>query len=84
METDHGRLVRHLRGGANIPSGFELGDGGVYIAESTKISFLEDTNGDDRADRKKILLSGFGSGDSHQTIEFLCLEPGGRHLHGTG
>ena len=70
--------------GLNIPSGFELGDGGVYIAESTKISFLEDTNGDDRADRKKILLSGFGSGDSHQTINSFVWSPEGDIFMGQG
>lgn len=70
--------------GLNIPTGFELGDGGVYVGESTKITFLEDTDGDDRADRKKILLSGFGSGDSHQAINSFVWSPGGDLYMGQG
>ncbi|MEL6925669.1 MAG: PVC-type heme-binding CxxCH protein, partial [Bacteroidota bacterium] len=48
-----------------LPTGFELGNGGVYVAEQSNLLFLEDTDGDDRADRKKILLQGFGTEDSH-------------------
>tara|TARA_B100001115_G_scaffold183709_1_gene183432 strand:- start:692 stop:4546 length:3855 start_codon:yes stop_codon:yes gene_type:complete len=70
--------------GLNIPSGLELGDGGVYVAESTKITFLEDTDGDDRADHKKVLLSGFGSGDSHQTINSFAWSPEGDLFMGQG
>ncbi len=70
--------------GLNIPSGFELGDGGVYVGESTKITFLQDTDGDDRADRKKVLLSGFGSGDSHQTINSFVWSPDGDLYMGQG
>jgi putative heme-binding domain-containing protein len=70
--------------GLNIPTGFELGDGGVYVGESTKITFLEDTDGDDRADRKKVLLSGFGSGDAHQAINSFVWSPGGDLFMGQG
>ena len=70
--------------GLNIPTGFELGDGGVYVGESTKITFLQDTDGDDRADRKKVLLSGFGSGDSHQTINSFVWSPEGDLFMGQG
>ena len=70
--------------GLNIPTGFELGDGGVYVGESTKITFLQDTDGDDRADRKKVLLSGFGSGDSHQAINSFVWSPEGDLFMGQG
>jgi putative heme-binding domain-containing protein len=70
--------------GLNIPTGFELGDGGVYIGESTEVTFLRDTNGDDKADTKEVMLAGFGSGDSHQTINSFSWSPGGDLYMGQG
>ena len=52
----------------HLPTGFELGDGGVYVAQEPNLVFLKDTNGDGKADLKKILLGGFDSGDSHHAI----------------
>ena len=40
----------------HLPTGFELGDGGVYVAQEPNLVFLKDTNGDGKADLKKILL----------------------------
>ncbi|MBI2426099.1 MAG: HEAT repeat domain-containing protein [Candidatus Hydrogenedentes bacterium] len=51
-----------------IPTGIAPGDGGVYIANSTEILFLKDTDGDGRADRTRVVLSGFGTEDTHQII----------------
>ena len=54
--------------GLNIPTGLELGDGGVYVGQNTEILFLKDTDGDLIADEREVVLGGFGNGDSHQTI----------------
>src|SRR3546814_2622468 len=51
-----------------LPLGFELGQGGVYVTQAPDLVFLKDTNGDDRADLRKTLLSGFGTEDSHHTL----------------
>ena len=48
-----------------IPTGFELGDGGVYVSQQPNLMFLRDTDGDDRADERRIVLHGFGTEDSH-------------------
>ena len=64
-------------GGLNMPMGFALGHGGVYLAQDTDLLFLKDTDGDDRADERKILLTGFGTGDTHQNISNLVLDAGG-------
>ncbi|CAG5067301.1 hypothetical protein DYBT9623_00021 [Dyadobacter sp. CECT 9623] len=48
-----------------LPLGFEFGDGGVYVSQEPDILFLKDTNGDDKADTREIVLTGFGSEDSH-------------------
>lgn len=60
-----------------MPLGFELGDGGVYLAASTGLWHLRDTTGGDRADQRRLVLGGFGTGDSHQTINSLSWGFGG-------
>ena len=48
-----------------LPLGFEFGNGGVYVSQEPDILFLKDTNGDDKADQREVILTGFGSEDSH-------------------
>src|SRR5262245_25986237 len=45
--------------GLLIPTGLEPGDGGVYVAQSTELLHLKYTDGDGKADQKRIVLSGF-------------------------
>src|SRR6185436_16009431 len=54
-----------------IPSGVEPGDGGVYVGQSTELLHFKDTNGDGVADQKRIVLSGFGTEDTHHTLHTL-------------
>jgi len=49
----------------HVPTGIELGDGGVYVAQQPNLLFLKDTNGDDVADERSVLLTGWGTGDTH-------------------
>ena len=63
--------------GLNIPMGFELGDGGVYVSQQPNLVFLRDTNGDGKADERRILLHGFGTEDSHHSIHAFTWGPGG-------
>ena len=63
--------------GLHVPTGFELGDGGVYIAQQPNLMFLQDTDGDDRADVRRLLLHGFDSADSHHSIGAFTWGPGG-------
>ncbi|HLX63681.1 MAG TPA: PVC-type heme-binding CxxCH protein [Planctomycetota bacterium] len=51
-----------------IPTGIVPGDGGVYVANSTQILHLKDTDGDGKADVKRIVLDGFGTEDTHHII----------------
>jgi glucose/arabinose dehydrogenase/azurin len=48
-----------------LPLGFEFGNGGVFVSQEPDILFLKDTNGDDKADVREVVLTGFGSEDSH-------------------
>jgi len=64
-------------GGLHIPTGIELGDGGAYVAQQPNIAFLKDTDGDDVADQKQLILHGFDSADSHHAISAFEWGPGG-------
>lgn len=60
-----------------IPLSFELGDGGVYVSEEPHLVFLKDTDGDDRADFRRILFTGFGCEDSHHALHDFVWMPDG-------
>ena len=54
-----------------MPLGFELGNGGVYVSQPPNLVFLQDTDGDGKADSKEIILHGFGTEDVHHSISAL-------------
>jgi putative membrane-bound dehydrogenase-like protein len=51
--------------GLSIPTGMVFANGGLIVSQAPHMLFLKDTNGDDVADEKKILFSGFGTFDTH-------------------
>jgi putative heme-binding domain-containing protein len=57
--------------GLLIPTGVIPGDGGAYVANSTELLHLSDTNNDGKADRRRIVLSGFGTEDTHHLLHTL-------------
>lgn len=63
--------------GLNMPMGFALGNGGVWLAQDAELLHLRDTDGDDRADIREVVLTGFGNGDTHQNISNLKFDAGG-------
>ena len=63
--------------GLHQPTGFELGNGGAYIAQQPDILFMKDTDGDDVADVIVRKLVGFDSADSHHGISAFEWSPGG-------
>ncbi|MCA8987300.1 MAG: HEAT repeat domain-containing protein [Planctomycetaceae bacterium] len=60
-----------------IPTAILPGDGGVYVANSTELLHLKDTDGDGKADERRIILSGFGTEDTHHIIHTLKRGPDG-------
>jgi glucose/arabinose dehydrogenase/azurin len=64
-------------GGLQCPIGIELADGGVIVNNQREVLFLKDTDGDDAADVKEVILSGFDSADSHHVINAFTYGPGG-------
>lgn len=75
----HGRYhgCKTFADGLHQPTGFELGHGGVYVAQQPDILFLKDTDGDDKADVRVRQLVGFDTADSHHGIAAFEWGPGG-------
>ena len=68
--TGSGRAdkVTRVAEGLTMPMGFEFGDGGIYICDNTQLIHLRDTTGNGVMNERRVVLSGFGTGDTHQTI----------------
>ncbi len=49
----------------NIPTSLVFSNGGVIVSAAPDFLFLKDTDGDDKADLKEILISGWGTFDTH-------------------
>ena len=57
--------------GLLIPTGILPGDGGAYIAASTELLHMQDTDGDGVADKRRVVLSAFGTEDTHHILHTL-------------
>ena len=57
--------------GLLIPTGIEPGDGGAYVSNSTELVHFLDIDGDGRADERRVVLSGFGTEDTHHILHTL-------------
>ena len=63
--------------GLLIPTGIAPGDGGAYVANSTQLLHFKDADNDLKADSKRIVLSGFGTEDTHHILHTLRWGPDG-------
>ena len=57
--------------GLTMVNGMEPGDGGMYVCDYDELLHFRDTNGDGKADQRRVVLSGFGIGDTHQLINSI-------------
>ncbi|GAB5407120.1 MAG: hypothetical protein Aurels2KO_53510 [Aureliella sp.] len=73
--------VKIFAEGLNIPSGIAVGYGGVWVANAPDILFLQDTDGDDKADKTEVVVTGFGRKDTHELPNALTWGPDG-YLYG--
>ncbi len=64
----------------HLPIGFEFAPEGVYVSQEPNLVLLRDTNGDDKADVKEIVLSGFDSHDTHHAISAYSADPSGAFM----
>lgn len=51
--------------GLSIPTGMVFANGGLIVSQAPDMLFLKDTDGDDKADVRKVLFTGFGTFDTH-------------------
>ena len=51
--------------GLNIPTGLVLVNEGVIVAQAPDFIFFKDTTGDGKADYREVLISGWGTFDTH-------------------
>ncbi|SMG53390.1 PVC-type heme-binding CxxCH protein [Arenibacter troitsensis] len=49
----------------NIPTSFTFVNGGILVSQAPYFLFLKDTDGDDKADVKEIVINGWGVFDTH-------------------
>ena len=86
-DTDHdGKADKQttFADGLQLPLGFEFAPEGVYLSQGTNFVLLKDTNGDDKADTKEILLSGFDDHDTHHAHHAYTTDPSGAIYMGQG
>ena len=70
--------------GLHLPMGFEFGTDGVYVSQGYSLVHLIDTNGDDKADVREVIMSGFDDHDTHHAISGFCADPSGAIYMGEG
>lgn len=63
--------------GLLIPTGIEPGDGGAYVANSTELLHLSASKPGGKADKTRVLLSGFGTEDTHHILHTFRWGPDG-------
>src|SRR5262249_17816937 len=63
--------------GLSIPTRLVHAAGGLIAAQAPDLLFLQDTDGDDRADVRKVLFTGWGTRDTHSGPSSMRLGAGG-------
>ena len=59
----------------NLPTSLVFANGGVIVSAAPHMLFLKDTNGDDKADVRQILSTGWGIRDTHAGPSNLMYGP---------
>lgn len=63
--------------GLNLATAVLCGYDGVFIGQAPNLFFFRDTNGDDKADEYKAVLTGFGLEDRHELLNSFTWGPDG-------
>ena len=66
-KTGLARKSRVVVDGLMVPTGMMPGDGGVYVGQAESLLHFRVPAGDGKAE-KRVLLSGFGTADTHHTL----------------
>ncbi|WP_020208441.1 PVC-type heme-binding CxxCH protein [Gilvimarinus chinensis] len=68
----------------HLPIGFELTPEGVFVSQAPNLVRLRDTDNDDRADVRDIIMSGFDTHDTHHAISAFTRDPWGGLIFAEG
>jgi putative heme-binding domain-containing protein len=60
-----------------VPTGIMPGDGGVYVGQGESLLHFRDSKGNGKADQRKVVLTGFGTADTHHTLNTFRWGPDG-------
>jgi putative heme-binding domain-containing protein len=63
--------------GLTVPTGIMPGDGGVYIGQGETLLHIRDTKGRGNADERRVVFTGFGTADTHHTLNTFRWGPDG-------
>jgi putative membrane-bound dehydrogenase-like protein len=63
--------VKVFATGLNLATSLVFADGGLVVGQAPHMLFFKDTNGDDKADERKILFTGWPRTDTHGAISNL-------------
>jgi len=63
--------VKVFATGLNLATSLTFANGGLIVGQAPHMLFFRDTNGDDKADERKILFTGWPRTDTHGTISNL-------------
>ena len=63
--------------GLDLATGMQVGYGGVFVGAAPYLYFLKDSDGDDVADTREVLLEGFGRQDTHEMLNSFIWGPDG-------
>lgn len=72
-KADKRKIFAHVHN----PLGFEFWNNGVVVTSGPDLLFLEDTDGDDKADVQFPILQGLGTSDTHHAANNLIYGPDG-------
>lgn len=68
----------------HLPMGFAIAADGVYVSQGVHLMRLRDTDGDDHADEREIIFSGFDDHDTHHAISAYAQDPSGAIIMSEG
>ncbi|MBW7890300.1 MAG: ThuA domain-containing protein [Chitinophagaceae bacterium] len=62
----------------NIPTSFVFVNGGIVVSQAPDFLYLKDTDGDDKADVREVIMTGWGTFDTHAGPSNLRYGPDNR------
>jgi len=63
--------------GLTVPTGMMPGDGGVYVGQGETLLHFSDPKKTGKATERKVVFAGFGTSDTHHTLNTFRWGPGG-------